>query len=134
MRSYEPSRERGDCALYLSVGVSISSQDIEAGFRWLESWDVLMPLLNYERLAIDYARKHDAVCSFKTEDAVLDLRQMVYDERVLFIRRGSSADELLVARDEESCSDADCPLPMLRAIWRAKPLLLTLPTAWVEAA
>ncbi len=128
-----PSEERGACALYLSPGISISSQDIDAGFRWLESWDVLMPLLSYERLAIDYALDHSG-CTWKTEAAVLDMRQMVYDERLMFLRRGSSADDLFAARDEESCKDADCSLPMLRAVWRAKPLLLALPTSWVGAA
>lgn len=120
--------ERGDCALYLSPGISVASQDIEAGFRWLESWDVLMPLLSYERLAEDY--EHDG-CSGNGQ--LLDMRQMVYDERVIFVRHGSSADDLLAARNDEACVDEICPLPLLRAIWKVKPLLLALPTVWVRA-
>ncbi len=122
--------ERGACALYVSPDVTISDADIESGFRWLETWDVLMPLKSYERLAADYA--HKACSELGEAGRLLDMRQMVYDERVLFVRHGSSADELLAARDEESCEDGDCPLPMLRAIWTAKPLLLALPAGWVE--
>lgn len=122
--------ERGDCVLFLAPGVSVSDEDREAGFRWLEKWDVLMPLLSYKKLAIDYALDHSG-CTRKTEAVVKDMRQMVYDERVMFARLGTaSADGLFAIRDEETCERADCPLPMLRAIWKAKPLLLALPESW----
>ncbi len=123
------AEERGACALYLSPGISVSQDDIETGFRWLKSWDVLMPLLSYEKLAEEFGSTEELLY---TGSIVKDLRQMVYDERVLFVRRGSSADELLSARNEETCEDVDCPLPMLRAVWRVKPLLLALPTVWVQ--
>ncbi len=124
--------ERGACALYVSPDVGISKADIEAGFRWLETWDVLMPIKSYERLADSYG---DTEEQLYTSSIVQDMRQMVYDERVLFVRHGSSADELLAARDIESdcvgpLHDA-CPLPMLRAVWSAKPLLLALPESWI---
>ena len=118
--------ERGDCVLFLAPDVSVAPKDIEAGFRWLENWDVLMPIKSYELLAQDFI--HEGCES--TVD-IRDGRQPVYDERVTFARLGSSADALFVVRDEETCEDDDCPLPMLRAIWKAKPLLLALPESWV---
>ena len=121
--------ERGDCVLFLAPGVSVLPEDIEAGFRWLEIWDVLMPLKSYKLLVQDFI--HDGCSASDTLALIRDGRQMVYDERVLFVRHGSSADELLAARKEETCEDDDCPLPMLRAIWKAKPLLLALAESWV---
>ncbi len=121
--------ERGASALYDAPGVSVSDEDIEAGFRWLEGgWDVLIPIKSYKLLARDFV--HDD-CTGKTETAILDLRQPVYDERVLFIKHGTSADDLLAARNDEACADENCPLPVLRAIWKVKPLLLALPESWV---
>ena len=122
--------KRGDCVLFLSPGVSVSPKDIESGFRWLETWDVLMPVKSYELLALDFI--HEGCSTSDTLALIRDLRQLVYDERVTFARLGSSADALFVVRDEETCEDDDCPLPMLRAIWKAKPLLLALPESWVE--
>lgn len=127
--NYETKVERGACALYLASGVSVSDDDVEAGFRWLKTWDVLMPVKNYERLAFQYA--HEDCSRSELEAIVKDARQMVYDERVMFIKHGSSAEDLLRARELEICKDDDCPLPMLRAIWMAKPLLLALPESWV---
>ncbi len=132
-RAQVPTVERGACALYVSPGVSVSDDDIEAGFRWLEGgWDVLIPIKSYKRLANSFPHPDPTPkCWDLTEAAVLDLRQPVYDERVLFVKHGTSADDLLAARDEETCEDEDCPLPMLRAIWKVKPLLLALPESWV---
>ena len=121
--------QRGDCVLFLAPGVSVAPKDIEAGFRWLENWDVLMPIKSYELLAQDFI--HEGCSTSDTLTLIRDGRQMVYDERVTFARLGSSADALFVVRDEETCEDDDCPLPMLRAIWIAKPLLLALPESWV---
>ena len=129
--NYETKVERGACALYLSSEVRISDDDIEAGFRWLETWDVLMPIKSYTKLADSYGDEQERG---RTEDCVRDLRQPVYDERMLFIRHGSSADVLLTARDTQTCDHESCPLPMLRAVWQAKPLLLALPESWVVAA
>lgn len=132
----KPAVERDSCALYVAPSVSVSDADIEAGFRWLENWDVAMPFKSYERLAEDFVHESCSLSESKGGQGLLtvqvrDLRQMVYDERVLFVRHGSSADGLLAARAAEDCEDADCPLPMLRAIWIAKPLLLALPESWV---
>ncbi len=131
---------RGACALYVADGVTVSEEDIEAGFRWLETWDIVMPIKSYTKLADGYFHP-DPECLAKTEAKVFDMRQPVYDERVMFIRHGegmapnslgSSADTLLAAREDENCNDPTCPLPMLRAVWKVKPLLLAVPVSWVQ--
>ncbi len=131
--NYKTKVERGACALLLAEGVSISDEDMEAGFCWLETWDVLMPIKSYERLADSYGDTEELLY---TGSVVKDLRQPVYDERILFVKNGTSADDLIAARELEDCSGRShegCPLPMLRAVWKTKPLLLALPESWVRA-
>lgn len=122
------AEERGPCVLMLTTGVELRPEDREAGFRWLDKWDVLMPLLSYTQLARDYG---DAAERAETQQLIHHLAQPVYDERVLFVRHGTTADALIAQRGEETCGHDACPLPMLRAIWYVKPLLLALPAEWV---
>ena len=124
-----PSAVRDSCTLWLAPSVHLLPDDLEAGFRWIRSWDVAMPLRSYTRLARDFG---DEVERAETLELVLSLAQPVYDERVLFTREGSTAEALLEARTKETCEHEGCPLPMLRAVWKAKPLILALPAVWVQ--
>lgn len=123
------AEKRGPCALLLADGIELSDTDREVGFRWLGTWDVAMPMMPYRRLAHSFGDDEERAM---TKALVGNLHQPVYDERVMFVRDGSTADALLKARKKETCKHEDCPLPMLRAIWKIKPLLLALPNAWVQ--
>lgn len=123
--------ERGACALLCAPDVEVRDDDIEAAFRWLKAWDVLIPFKPYTRLA---RHEGDAAELDASLPVIHNALQPVYDPRVLFIKRGTSADELLAALDEEEARcghDNNCGLPLLRAVWRVKPLLLALPAGWV---
>ena len=117
-------------ALY-APGVSVAEADVAAVHRWLETWEVAVPLRPYAELAQQHGDETERAL---TKQLLLDLRQPVYDSRAVFVRECARTDALLAAWEEErgTCQCAGfCGLPFLRAVWRVKPLLLALPAGWV---
>ena len=128
----KPAMVRGDKALYLADGVSVLPGDIEAAFGWLERWEVAAPLRSYEQLAANFGDPEERAAS---EALVIDLRQPVYDPRVLFVLRSAQTERLQKAwrQEERECRcEGFCPLPFLRALWITKPLILALPAGWLK--
>lgn len=133
-----PAIERDGCALLLAEDVTLRPDDIDSGFRWLGAWDVAVPLRPYDELAETAGEPWERAY---TKDAILDLRQPLYDPRAVFVKRGSSAEELLAMWDREHTArqkethgahPRHCPLCFLRAVWKTKPLLLALPAGWLD--
>lgn len=120
-----------DKTLYLSHGLEFDG-DPEPLLSWLDTWEVVVPLRPYTELAAS----HGSVAERKlTEKLVLDLRQPVYDSRMVFVRQCGQSQALLEAWEEEKahchCTKF-CGLPFLRALWRVKPLVLALPEVWTQ--
>jgi hypothetical protein len=97
-----------------------------AGFDWLTTWEVLAPLMADYKTAADLG-----VGGERTLAVIGDLRVPAYDDRLVFLRRGQAAEDLLsLWREEEQYGPA---LALTRALYRAKPLLLALPPTWLSA-
>lgn len=97
-----------------------------AGFDWLATWEVLAPLMANYLTAADLGVEGE-----RTRAVISELRVPAYDDRLVFLRRGQAADELLsLWREEEAYGPA---LALTRALYRAKPLLLALPPTWLSA-
>ena len=118
--------------LMLDPAVMIRQPDQDAAFRWLDMWEMAVPLRPYTELALHHGDDEERAL---TKTLVRDLRQPVYDSRAVFVREGCPAvDALMAAWDEERAAcrcKGFCGLPFLRALWRVKPLVLALPAGWV---
>lgn len=103
---------------------------VPAGLRFLDRWQVAAPLWSYTELARDIGTENQREL---TAAVIRDLRVPVYDTRVLFLRKCPDSDQLLsVWRDEQKEPDGDLRLSFLRALYRVKPLVLALPTTWIN--
>jgi len=100
-----------------------------AGWKLLDRWEAVIPLLSYDRLARDMGT--DAERS-RTEQLVHELRIPVYDPRLMFIRKCEAGERLIDTFLEECALGSDEPLALLRAIAIVKPLLLAVPRTWVD--
>jgi hypothetical protein len=102
---------------------------IATGFHLLDTWEVAAPLASYEILARDIGGDYDRQ---RTETVVRDLRVPFYIPGALFLRRCRATRDLLRIWQEEQRRGGDDRLALLRAIYRVKPLLCSLPTTWLS--
>ena len=103
---------------------------VPAGMRFLDRWQVACPLWSYTELARDIGEEDERE---ETARVIRDLRVPVYDTRVLFLRRCQDAEALLETwRSEQEAMRGDLRLSFLRALYRVKPLILALPTTWIN--
>lgn len=116
-------------------GVRAADEDVEAAISWLKAWEIAAPFRPYSHLAQDEGTE---ACRALTLPYIKDLRQPVYDSRMVFIREdGEKVQEFLAVWELErakcECPDG-CDLSFLRAVWIVKPLILALPAGWVQEA
>ena len=103
---------------------------VPAGLRFLDRWQVACPLWSYTELARDIGEEAERE---ETVRVIRDLRVPVYDTRVLFIRRCQDAESLMETwRREQEETRGDLRLSSLRSLYRVKPLVLALPTTWIN--
>jgi len=102
----------------------------EPVLKWLDRWEVAIPFRPYTKLADVYGSKEERAATVTT---VFDLRQPVYDSRVVLLRPTARTRKLIQTWTLEMQDEGDDDLALLRAIWKVKPLLLALPTGWVKA-
>lgn len=101
---------------------------VARGFEQMEHWDVAAPFYRYNLLAselggVEERRHTEAVC--------LDLRLLVYEPRLLFVRDTEGGRALLATWREECVPGFDERLAFLRALHRVKPIFCTLPCNWL---
>ncbi len=102
-----------------------------AAFAWLRTWEVCAPLRSYEALAADLGTEEDRA---RTLAVVHDLRVPVYEPGLMFVRDCEGGQSLLREWTQEMWDGGDPALALLRVLYRVKPLVLALPTSWLEAA
>lgn len=100
--------------------------------KWLERFEVAAPLRPYDILAKDIGSEEERTASLPL---LLDLRQPVYDSRVVLIHNCPRARNLIRTwAKQEMREGEDADLAFLRAVWRVKPLILALPKTWAEGS
>jgi hypothetical protein len=95
---------------------------LPVGFNLLKTWQLAIPLYDYDVLACDIAGD-------ELKAIIRDLRVPLYDPRFFFVRRCDDTRALL-SRYDELCAEQDSRVAMLQAIYEHKPLLSALPTTW----
>lgn len=97
------------------------------GFKWLKSFQVILPLLDYTTLAIHLGNSDDQL---KAKEILKELRVPVYDTRLMFVRRCDETKELLSRWKAHKGNFTDDKLAFLCALYEVKPLHLALPNTW----
>jgi hypothetical protein len=99
---------------------------VPAGLALLERWELALVVPDYDALARDAGGEEDRAL---TGALVHDLRVPLYEPGVVFARRCRAALEFLEAWRAEP---GDRRLSMLRALYKIKPLVLALPSVWMD--
>lgn len=98
------------------------------GFKWLKSFQVILPLFDYELLAIHCGNSDDQL---KAKEIIKELRVPVYDTNLIFIRRCDETKELISRWQQYKQEFTDEKLAFLCALYEIKPLHLALPNTWL---
>jgi hypothetical protein len=99
------------------------------GYHLLETWQVVCPLLPYARLANTEGGTEEQE---RTKAVVRDLRVPLYNPALMFVKRCDDTEYLMNCWDEERVDSGNQYLSLLRAVYRAKPLILALPCTWTH--
>lgn len=100
---------------------------IATGFDVLDTWQVAVPLRSYTELAGEAGTPEDRD---RTRELIGDLRVMVYDPRLVFVRRSSDTLAFIETWQAEAADGGDPALAFLRALYQAQLLTLALPVSW----
>jgi len=101
---------------------------VPIGFHLLDTWQVAVPLFDYDKLAAHLGDEGDRE---RTEAVVRDLRVPLYCSELLFLRRCGDTERFLEKWKEEQAGGGDRRFSLLRALYLTKPLVLALPTTWI---
>ncbi len=102
---------------------------IPTGFGLLDTWQLAVPLWNYEQLACHVGSPEDQE---KTKVVVHDLRVPLFDTRLIFARREPEVERLFQLWQAEVADGADEKHAFLRSLYKTKPYVLALPVTWVD--
>jgi len=97
------------------------------GFGLLNTWEAAVPLLSYEQLAASVGDEAERALTLA---AVRDLRVLLYEPGVLFLRQCDAAVALLDRWAEERAQGRNRHLAFLRALYRTPLTVCALPTTW----
>lgn len=111
------------------TAVPLHPELLPAGFGFLKTWQMAVPLWRRDQLACHVGSETDRQ---RTKDVIRDLRVMMYDTRLMFLKRCEATQDLIVAWREERESEGDWRLAFLRALYRVKPMVLALPSTWLD--
>ena len=100
---------------------------IVTGFDSLDNWQIAAPLRSYTELASEAGDKEDRE---RTRELIGDLRVMLYDPRLVFVRRSSDTLAFIETWKAEVTDGGDPALAFLRALYQAQLLTLALPVGW----
>ncbi|RLG78468.1 MAG: hypothetical protein DRO14_00595 [Thermoprotei archaeon] len=121
----------GDKTLFLAHGMKIPVRLLDAGFSFLDTWEMAVPLWNYGTLAADVGTVDERKL---TRSVVLDLRQLLHGYELLFVRNDDAGREFLVTWRSECLKGEDERLAFLRAFHIVKPRACILPQSWLVYA
>lgn len=114
--------------LIWSPTVVLRQELVPTGFKLLETWDVALPLWNYDELAASAGTADERKL---TAAVIRDLRVPMYDPRLMFVRRNERTVSLMSQWATERNLGNDMRLSLHRALYQVKPFVLPLPVTWV---
>lgn len=116
-----------DKTMIYDPGATLRPELIGAGFSFLDTWEIAMPLFSYDELAVHIGSE---AAQARTKAVIHDLRVPVLDTRLIFVRHCESTQRLFKLWLDEGESGDDERLTFMRAYYEVKPLMLALPISW----
>ncbi len=116
-----------DKTMIYSPEATLRPELIGAGFSFLDTWEIAMPLYSYDELAVHIG---DEKAQARTKAVVHDLRIPLFDTRLIFVKHCETTQRLFKLWLDENESGDDERLCFMRAYYMVKPLMLALPISW----
>lgn len=116
-----------DKTMIYSPAATLRPELIGAGFSFLDTWEIAMPLYSYDELAVHIGSE---AAQSRTRLVIHDLRVPLYDTRLIFVRLCENTQRLFTLWLDENESGDDERLTFMRAFYEIKPLMLALPVTW----
>lgn len=116
-----------DKTMIYNPQATLRTELIGAGFSFIDTWDIAMPLYSYDELAVHIGTE---AAQSRTKAVIHDLRVPVYDTRIIFVRHCETTQRLFSRWLDENESGDDERLTFMRAFYEVKPLMLALPVTW----
>lgn len=103
---------------------------VTVGLGLLDTWDMAVPLYSYDHLAAHFKVPEQE--RVKTEQAILDMRQPVYEPGQVYVRLGGAGQQVITEFEAIRRSEpgVNIYLAFLRAVWLVKPRINALPVTW----
>lgn len=101
---------------------------VPVGLNLIERWEMAVPLASYTTLAQNIGTDEERE---ETKALVHDLRIPFFDSRLIFVRRTRDTEQVINTWQADVTAGKDANLSLLRAIYRVKPLVLSLPASWI---
>jgi len=111
--------------LIWTPSLAMPKQLLGAGFHLLERWQLVVPLWDYDELAVGAGSQADREVA---KGILHDLRVPLYDTRLIFVKRAPDTRRLLELWREWGEEIDDERLAFLVALYQARPLVCALPT------
>lgn len=108
---------------------TLRAELIGAGFSFLNTWEIAMPLYSYDELAVHIGSE---AARERTRAVIHDLRVPVYDVRLIFVKHCETTQRLFGKWLDEKETGDDDRLTFMRAFYMTKPLCLALPLSWTN--
>jgi hypothetical protein len=114
--------------LWWNTAAKLKPDLVIHGFNFLDRWQVCVPLHSYTTLAQDIATGAE----YERAVGVLrDMRVLLYEPSVIFIKQGKAGTKLLETWRQES-NFYNGRLAFLVALYKVKPLIMALPVEWIK--
>src|SRR5690606_30872001 len=115
--------------IYNSNANYIRPELIPIGFKWLDKFQLCVPLFDYKTLAIHVGNNNDRDIA---KNILKELRVPLYNTHLIFARRCDETKELFTLWQEYSEQITDTNLAFLCALYQVKPVHLALPSEWIR--
>jgi len=110
-----------------SPAIKLRRELIPLGFSLLDTWQIALPLQDYKRLACQIGGEEEKA---RTLEVVHDLRMLLYDTRLMFVKKCEETERLFETWQADS---GEPSLSFLRALYLTKPFVLALPPTWADS-
>lgn len=117
--------------LILNPECDIRIELIPTGFNLLRKWQLAIPLLSYEKLAVHIGTDEERA---ETLEVIKDLRVPIKNVDIIFAQRCEETEALIEMWQNDVTEGKNKYLSFLRAFYIIKPICCDLPTNWVKSS
>lgn len=133
MMTWDQFRKHGDLpfqrTLFIGSDKLARPMLLPVGFNLLTKWQMVCPLHGYTSLAGHFGSEAERK---KTEAIIRDLRVVVYEPHLLYVRRNKTTEEFMRMYLAELDGGKDRHLSFMRVLYQIKPQICATPASWLD--